>query len=90
MLKQLYRQTNLNSLKEVALVLGLYETTTVNWLKKGLENVLLQGEFPVAIPVNLSIVPTRPVVWPTDVPFVKFEPYCNYNDYKGESLTKAK
>ena len=39
---------------------------------------------------NPTIVPMQPIVWPTNVPQVKFEPYCNYKDYKSESLTKVK
>lgn len=94
---QLFEQTNLKSITEVSLILDVYETTKTEWLKKGLENVLLHGEFPVAIKEvgmgttnNPTIVPTQPFVWPTSVPPVKFEPYCNYNDYKSESLTKVK
>jgi len=94
LVKQLLTQTNLKSITEVDLVLDAYENIKTNWLKKGLENVLLHGEFPVTIkevtnPIIPS-VPTQPFVWPTNVPPVKFEPYCNYNDYKGESLTKVK
>ena len=78
----------------MSLVLDVYETTKSKWLKKGLENVLLRGEFPVIIKeVTNPIIPsapTQPFVWPTSVPPVKFEPYCNYNDYKSESLTKVK
>lgn len=92
-LNQLLKQTNLESLEEVQKVLSLYKDTKSSWLKTGLENVLLRGEFPVIIkevtnPIIPS-VPTQPFVWPTSVPPVKFEPYCNYNDYKSESLTKA-
>lgn len=96
-LNQLLKQTNLDSIEEVQKVLSLYKDTKSKWLKKGLENVLLHGEFPVAIKEvgmgttnNPTIVPTQPFVWPTNVPPVKFEPYCNYNDYKSESLTKVK
>lgn len=99
---QLFEQTNLKSITEVSLVLDVYETTKTEWLKKGLENVLLRGEFPVIIKEvdmgttnNPTIVPTQPFVWPTSVPPVsvppvKFEPYCNYKDYKSENLTKVK
>ena len=94
---QLFEQTNLKSITEVSLILDVYETTETEWLKKGLENVLLHGEFPVAIKEvgmgttnNLTIVPMQPIMWPTNVPPVKFEPYCNYNDYKSENLTKVK
>ena len=93
---QLFEQTNLKSITEVSLILDVYETTKTEWLKKGLENVLLDGEFPVAIKEvgmgttnNPTIVPMQPIMWPTNVP-VKFEPYCNYNDYKSENLTKVK
>lgn len=93
---QLFEQTNLKSITEVSLVLDVYETTKTKWLKKGLENVLLRGEFPVTNTYvgmgttnNPTIVPTQPLVWPTNVPPVKFEPYCNYNDYKSESLKKV-
>lgn len=101
LLKQLFKQTNLDSIEEVQKVLSLYKSTKSKWLKKGLENVLLHGEFPVVIKeVSMgttntpSIIPMQPFVWPTkvppSVPPVKFEPYCNYNDYKSESLTKVK
>lgn len=96
-LNQLLKQTNLETIEEVQQVLSLYKDTKSKWLKAGLENVLLYGEFPVAIKEvgmgtanNPTIVPTQPFVWPTNVPPVKFEPYCNYNDYKSESLTKVK
>ena len=100
LIKQLLTQTNLKSITEVDLVLDAYENTKTSWLKKGLENVLLHGEFPVIIKEvdmgttnNPIIVPTQPFVWPNNVPPsvppVKFEPYCNYNDYKSESLTKV-
>lgn len=90
---QLFEQTNLKSITEVSLVLDIYETTKTKWLKKGLENVLLHGEFPATIKevVNpiMPSVPTQPFVWPTNVPPVTFKPYCNYNDYKSENLEKA-
>lgn len=96
-LNQLFKQTNLDSIEEVQKVLSLYKSTKSKWLKKGLENVLLHGEFPVVIKeVGMgttntpTIVPTQPFVWPTSVPPVKFEPYCNYNDSKSENLTKVK
>ena len=96
-LNQLLKQTNLDSIEEVQKVLSLYKDTKSSWLKAGLENVLLYGEFPVASKEvgtgttnNPTIVPMQPFVWPTNVPPVKFEPYYNYNDYKGESLTKVK
>lgn len=97
-LNQLFKQTNLDSIEEVQKVLSLYKDTKSSWLKAGLENVLLHGEFPVTIgevtnPIMPS-VPTKPIVWPNSVPPsvppVKFEPYCNYNDYKSENLTKVK
>lgn len=93
-LNQLLKQTNLDSIEDVQKVLSLYKDTKSKWLKKGLENVLLHGEFPVAIKEvgmgttnNPTIVPMQPITWPTNVPPVKFEPYCNYNDYKSENLT---
>ena len=96
-LNQLLKQTNLETIEEVQKILSLYKDAKSGWLKTGLENVLLQGEFPVTIKEvgmgttnNPSIVPTQPLVWPTSVPPVKFEPYCNYNDYKSENLTKVK
>ena len=96
-LNQLLKQTNLETIEEVQKILSLYKDTKSSWLKAGLENVLLYGEFPVASKEagigttnNPTIVPTQPFVWPTSVPPVKFEPYCNYNDYKSESLTKVK
>ena len=96
-LNQLLKQTNLETIEEVQKILSLYKDTKSSWLKAGLENVLLYGEFPVASKEvgmgttnNPSIVPTQPFVWPTSVPPVKFEPYCNYNDYKSENLTKVK
>ena len=96
LLNQLFKQTNLDSIEEVQKVLSLYKDTKTKWLKKGLGNVLLRGEFPVTnnevgmgTTNNPTIVPTQPLVWPTNVPPVKFEPYCNYNDYKSESLTKV-
>lgn len=95
-LNQLLKQTNLETIEEVQKILSLYKDTKSSWLKAGLENVLLHGEFPVLIKEigmgttnNPSIVPTQPFVWPTSVPPVKFEQYCNYNDYKSESLTKV-
>lgn len=102
LLNQLFKQTNLDSIEEVQRVLSLYKDTKSKWLKKGLENVLLRGEFPVTnkevgmgTTNNPTIVPMQPLVWPTSVPPVsvppvKFEPYCNYNDYKSENLTKVK
>ena len=96
-LNQLLKQTNLATIDEVQQVLNLYKNTKSKWLKTGLENVLLHGEFPVNIKEvgmgttnNSSIVPTQPFVWPTSVPPVKFEPYCNYNYSKSENLTKVK
>lgn len=96
-LNQLLKQTNLENIDEVQQVLNLYKNTKSSWLKTGLENVLLYGEFPVASKEvgmgttnNPTIVPMQPLVWPTNVPPVKFEPYCNYNDYKSENLTKVK
>ena len=93
-LNQLLKQTNLATIEEVQQALSLYKDTKSGWLKTGLENVLLYGKFPVTIeeataPIMPSI-PTQPFVWPTSVPPVKFEPYCNYNDYKSENLTKVK
>ena len=93
LVSQLFEQTNLKSITEVSLVLDVYETTKADWLKKGLENVLLHGEFPVTIkevtnPIMPS-APMQPFVRSTSVPPVKFEPYCNYNDCKSESLTKV-
>ena len=92
-LNQLLKQTNLESIEEVQKVLNLYKDTKTKWLKKGLENVLLHGEFPVTIrevtnPI-MPNVPTRPIMWPTNVPPAKFEPYCNYNSSKSENLTKV-
>ena len=91
---QLFKQTNIEAVEEVQKVLNLYNDTKIEWLKKGLENVLLHGEFPVTIKevtnLNAPSVPTQPIAWPTSVPLVKFEPYCNYNDYKSENLTKVK
>lgn len=95
LINHLLKQTNLEAIEEVQKVLSLYKDAKSKWLKKGLENVLLYGEFPVAINEvgmgttnNPSIVPAQPFVWPTNVPPVKFEPYCNYNDYKSESLKR--
>ena len=91
-LNQLLKQTNLETIEEVQQVLNLYKNTKSKWLKAGLENVLLYGKFPVTIEEVTN--PTQPFVWPTSVPPsvppVKFEPYCNYNDYKSENLTKVK
>ena len=96
-LNQLLKQTNLDSIDDVQKVLSLYKDGKSEWLKTGLENVLLYGEFPAASKEvgmgttnNPTIVPTQPLVWPTNVPPAKFEPYCNYNDYKSENLTKVK
>ena len=90
-LNQLLKQTNLATIEEVQQVLSLYKDTKSGWLKTGLENVLLYGEFPVTI--REVPTPTQPFVWPTSVPPsvppVKFEPYCNYKDYKSENLTKV-
>ena len=73
-LNQLLKQTNLDSIEEVQQVLSLYKDTKSGWLKVGLENVLLYGEFPVTIKEvgmgttnNPTIVPTQPIVWPTNV-----------------------
>ena len=73
-LNQLLKQTNLDSIEEVQKVLSLYKDTKSSWLKEGLENVLLYGEFPLNIKEvgmgttnNPSIVPTQPIVWPTNV-----------------------
>lgn len=93
---QLFEQTNLKSITEVGLVLDLYETTKTKWLKDGLENVLLRGGFPAVTSREVGmgntdnpyVVPTQSVVWPTTVPPVKFEHYCN--DCKIENLTKVK
>lgn len=49
LLDKLFEQTKLKSIEEVSLVLSIYDNTKTNWLKKGLENVLLYGEFPVTI-----------------------------------------
>ena len=87
-LNQLLKQTNLDSIEEVQKILSLSKDTKSRWLKVGLENVLLHGEFPVTI--REVPTPTQPIVWPTSVPPVKFEPYCNYKDYKSENLTKVK
>lgn len=87
-LNQLLKQTNLETIEEVQQVLSLYKDTKSGWLKTGLENVLLYGEFPVTI--REVTTPAQPIVWPHDVPPAKFEPYCNYNDYKSENLTKVK
>ena len=87
-LNQLLKQTNLATIEEVQQVLSLYKDTKSGWLKTGLENVLLYGKFPVTI--REVPTPTQPFVWPTSVPPVKFEPYCNYNDFKSENLTKVK
>ena len=96
-LNQLLKQTNLDSIEEVQKVLSLYKDTKSSWLKAGLESVLLCGEFPVASKEvgmgttnNPTIVPAQPITWPTNVPPAKLEPYCNYNDYKSENLTKVK
>ena len=96
-LNQLFKQTNLDSIEEVQKVLSLYKDAKSSWLKAGLENVLLRGEFPVTnkevgmgTTNNPTIVPAQPIMWPTNVPPAKFEPYCNYNDYKSENLTKVK
>ena len=69
-------------------ILNLYKNTKSGWLKAGLENVLLYGEFPVNI--KEVTTPMQHIVWPHDVPPAKFEPYCNYNDNKSENLTKVK
>ena len=98
LVKQLYKQTKLDSIEEVRKVLSLYSDTKIKWLKKGLENVLLHGEFQVVIKeVTNPIAPsdsTQPIGWPISVPPVKFDTYCNCdcncNDYKSENLTKVK
>lgn len=87
-LNKLLKQTNLESIEEVQQVLSLYKDTKSGWLKAGLESVLLYGEFPVTI--REVTTPTQPIVWPHDVQPSRFEPYCNYNDYKSENLTKVK
>ena len=68
-LNQLFQQTNLDSTEEVQKVLSLYKDTKSKWLKKGLENVLLHGEFPVAIKEvgmgttnNPTIAPMQPIM----------------------------
>ena len=69
-LNQLLKQTNLETIEDVQQVVSLYKGTKSKWLKAGLENVLLHGEFPVNIEEvgmgttnNPSIVPTQPLVW---------------------------
>lgn len=61
-----FKQTNLKSLSDVQLVLKMFESAETNWLKKGLENVLLHGEFPVTIKEVTSPIapsaPTQPLV----------------------------
>lgn len=78
LLNQLFKQTNLDSIEEVQKVLSLYKDTKSKWLKKGLENVLLHGEFPVVIKevINstISSAPTQPL-WSTSVPPRKFKYY---------------
>ena len=73
-LNQLLKQTNLETIEEVQQVLNLYKNTKSSWLKEGLENVLLYGEFPVNIKEvgmgttnNPTIVPMQPIMWPTNV-----------------------
>ena len=74
-LNQLLKQTNLETIEEVQKVLSLYKDTKSSWLKTGLENVLLYGEFPVTnkeevgmgTTNNPTIVQTQPLVWPTNV-----------------------
>ena len=66
-LNQLFKQTNLE-VDEVQQVLNLYKNTKSKWLKAGLENVLLYGEFPVNI--KEVTTPMQPSVWPTSVPLV--------------------
>ena len=73
-LNQLLKQTNLETIEDVQQVLSLYKGTKSSWLKEGLENVLLRGEFPVASKEvgmgttnNPTIVPTQPITWPTNV-----------------------
>lgn len=68
-LNQLLKQTNLETIEEVQKLLSLYKDTKSSWLKAGLENVLLHGEFPVNIKEvgmgttnNPTIVPTQPLV----------------------------
>lgn len=95
LVNQLLQQTNLKFLSDVALVLQAYESANAPWLKEGLKNILLHGGFPikdigVGTSSNPTIVPQHPYVWPTTVPPVKCEPYCNYNDYKSTDLTKNK
>ena len=81
-LNQLLKQTNLETIEEVQQVLSLYKDTKSSWLKEGVENVLLYGEFPVASKEvsmgttnNPTIVPTQPITWPTNVPSVKSKYY---------------
>lgn len=96
LLNLVFKQTKLNAIDDVQLVLNLFEAAETTWLKDGLKNILLCGGFPAVTSRevgmgntdNPSIFPTQPVVWPTTVPPVKFEPYCN--DYKTENLTKVK
>lgn len=81
-LNQLLKQTNLATIEEVQQVLSLYKDTKSSWLKAGLENILLYGEFPVAIKEvgmgttnNPTIVPMQPIMWTTNVPSVKSKYY---------------
>lgn len=91
-LNQLLKQTNLESIEEVRKILSLYKDTKSEWLKKGLENVLLHGEFPVVIKevINSTMpsVSTQFVDWP-EHPYITYKTYCYEPKQESISLKKT-
>lgn len=92
LINQLLKQTNLKSIEEVQLVLNMYEKVETKWLKKGLENVLLHGEFPVVIKevINSTMpsVSTQFVDWP-EHPNITYKTYCYEPKQESISLKKT-
>ena len=95
LINQLLKQTNLETIEEVQKVLNLYKNTKSKWLKKGLESVLLTGEFPK---VFTTITNTesgkeehyiqQPIIWP-EHPDITYKPYCYEPKQEYISLKKT-
>ena len=81
LINQLLKQTNLKSIEEVQLVLNMYEKVETKWLKKGLESVLLTGEFPKVVtttntePSEEEHYIKQPIIWPKH-PDITYKTYC--------------
>lgn len=95
LINQLLKQTNLKSIEEVQLVLNMYEKVETKWLKKGLESILLTGEFPK---VFTTITNTesgkeehyiqQPIIWPEN-PDITYKTYCYEPKQEYISLKKT-